>query len=733
MSIKPKLSNLLFALLITMNGAVFLFAETTSTAAEIYRNHDKALKLEANNKLVGLAVYEAIGKNNLDGAEKMLRADLTDNAAPTINHWWLARISLARKKFSDFHKHLVLAKSLPLLKNTRLAHEFYLEAPASQRAWLVGQITNAGYFDAPPISSCPYFELNQRKKRADFLFLLAKNHRLNKNIKNKIFRELYIVMPETIDVAELGTLNGFDRFAKAVSVSDLVKRMEQLLVFGKNSEARATYDAKVAVKKPALTKDESCELEYVDAKVDRKIRKYDAARTRFREIATTCPKDLQLKARYLNLMLAAQRGDETALPEFSAFIESYPDHSFSDDVLLFKANLLLDKNQQENALATLNQIIVQFPQGDMIERALFLKGFLLAKQGKIDLARESMHALLAKTAAGEHEHAQAQNWIDRLSVFGDLARLDNPNKAHLAVAKKSLLELVHAPNPTVYSWLSYGLLTHLGEKITLNNQQTTAALGSVETNITPKAADLDRIENLVARGFRNEAVALLEDITIDKDNKDYGVRVATLYDVMNLPASGHQKLIRCDTAVAQNLKQEAPSIYQKISYPRPFAHEVSLAVNKIDVPADIIFAIMRQESGFIPESVSWAGAKGLMQLMYTSALGQANVWGIKNLEERDLYAPEINVLLATSLLQSYWQQFGSIVVGLAAYNAGPSMAKAWVNKNKGGSLDTFIEDISFKETRDYVKSVLGNIFAYVIFNVDKNSVGTSFKQMASIK
>lgn len=682
-------------------------------------------------KLEGPTIYEHVKKGALDAALRLLKADKTSQPQ-SIDHWWLAKIALARSNFKDFQKHIAEIKDLPLLKNTKLARELYEALPPSQQAWLSQRIANVGYFETPPASPCPYFELKQRRDRGEFLFLLQKNHRFTQMIENNLFHELYVVMPEVIDINDLRTLPGFTRYEKSLPLNHIVKRMEHLILFGKNIEARKTFDdQKSARTKPVPSKTDLCELEFVDAKIDRKQKKYDRARARFKDLSTYCPTETEQKARYLDLMLASQRGDETALSSFAKFVERNPTHGFSDDVLLFKANLLFDKNRIDDGLVVLDQIIASYPKGDMIERALFLKGFHLAKRGKNDEAIKTFNALHNATIPGQLERAQATYWIARLTLFPHLYHLQKSSKPKDEMAQAALFDLAKSSSPNVYSWLAVGLLSHLDDKRTLPHQKTPSV--SSTKKLPSESKELDRIEDLIVRGFRDEALALLDDMRIDENKSDFAIRMAMMYDELNNPAAGHQKLIRCNFVVAQNLKKEVPHIYQKISFPRPFTKEVAFARKKIDVPEDIIFAIMRQESGFLPDSVSWAGAKGLMQLMYASALSQAKTWGIANLQEDDLYSPEINILLATSLLQNYWQQFGSIVIGLAAYNAGPNMAATWQTKNKGGNLDVFIEDITFKETRDYVKAVVGNIYAYMTLNAPSSSVGLSVKEIASIK
>lgn len=140
-------------------------------------------------------------------------------------------------------------------------------------------------------------------------------------------------------------------------------------------------------------------------------------------------------------------------------------------------------------------------------------------------------------------------------------------------------------------------------------------------------------------------------------------------------------------------------------------------------PALLPDLVIQQESGGKTDAVSPKGARGLMQLLPSTAEQMAKELGIPYDQAKLTSDPQYNVTLGTAFLNKMLGQFGgSTVAALAAYNAGPGMVEDWINgTNKTGknpdklqlpdpraggeSAARFAEGIPFKETRDYVESI----------------------------
>src|SRR5690606_28521909 len=80
--------------------------------------------------------------------------------------------------------------------------------------------------------------------------------------------------------------------------------------------------------------------------------------------------------------------------------------------------------------------------------------------------------------------------------------------------------------------------------------------------------------------------------------------------------------------------------------------------------------------------------------------------------ETDLYDPNRTLPLATWYLAELAGRFGHLALAAAAYNGGPEPVSAWVTARHSLPLDLFVETIPFRETRGYVKGVLGDYYGY---------------------
>lgn len=133
-------------------------------------------------------------------------------------------------------------------------------------------------------------------------------------------------------------------------------------------------------------------------------------------------------------------------------------------------------------------------------------------------------------------------------------------------------------------------------------------------------------------------------------------------------------------------------------------------IRKLDEP--LVFGLVRQESRFLVDARSSAGAQGLMQLMPATARWVSRKIGMKGFHPSRVYSPDVNAALGAFYLKHVLDGFnGNPVLAAAAYNAGPGRARMWCDTRPiEGAI--YIETIPFTETRQYVKKVMANTVYY---------------------
>jgi soluble lytic murein transglycosylase len=146
-------------------------------------------------------------------------------------------------------------------------------------------------------------------------------------------------------------------------------------------------------------------------------------------------------------------------------------------------------------------------------------------------------------------------------------------------------------------------------------------------------------------------------------------------------------------------------------FPTPFREAVVAKAREIGLEPAFVYGLIRQESRFVTDARSSAGASGLMQLMPATARWTARQIGLP-LSGGAVNDPDVNLRLGTAYLKLVLDDFGgSPALATAAYNAGPGRPRRW---REGAVLEPamWAESIPFGETRDYVKKVLSNAVYY---------------------
>ncbi len=233
-------------------------------------------------------------------------------------------------------------------------------------------------------------------------------------------------------------------------------------------------------------------------------------------------------------------------------------------------------------------------------------------------------------------------------------------------------------------------------------------------NWTPPAFKTDTLDRLMQSRRGQRAVALMQLNDDERAEKELralamGADKNLLDGIHALAARGRMAslAVRLDAM----LYPEGGG-YDGGAYPIPDY----IPVEGFSVDRALVYALIRQESRFNPKAKSWAGARGLMQLMPGTARFVARTTGMRLRTRNKLYTPETNLELGQRYIEILLSE-EAVAMNLfklaVAWNGGPGNLRKWKRKTKYLDDPTFfIESIPSYETRTFVERVLTNFWIY---------------------
>jgi soluble lytic murein transglycosylase len=150
-----------------------------------------------------------------------------------------------------------------------------------------------------------------------------------------------------------------------------------------------------------------------------------------------------------------------------------------------------------------------------------------------------------------------------------------------------------------------------------------------------------------------------------------------------------------------------------MAWPTAFDRTVERVARAHGVDPALVYAVMREESGYQPDALSVVGARGLVQIMPDTGRRLAADLGANRFDPAELFVPERNLELGALYLSQLVGRFdGRLSAAIASYNAGPEAVARWFAAERGRDDDEWVESIPYDQTRSYVKRVLRSVHVY---------------------
>ncbi|MSO20190.1 MAG: tetratricopeptide repeat protein [Acidobacteria bacterium] len=166
---------------------------------------------------------------------------------------------------------------------------------------------------------------------------------------------------------------------------------------------------------------------------------------------------------------------------------------------------------------------------------------------------------------------------------------------------------------------------------------------------------------------------------------------------------------------SQSIAELPPDVWRRL-FPIPYWEDIKKRAAESNLDPYLVAGLIRQESEFNPGAQSRSNARGLMQLLPSTArlvARKAPDQRSRNYQLGLLFQPQFNLIYGTMYLKSVLDRFdGSMEQAIASYNAGPGRVQQWMSEGPYTEPAEFVESIPFTETREYVQAVLRNAQMY---------------------
>jgi len=240
------------------------------------------------------------------------------------------------------------------------------------------------------------------------------------------------------------------------------------------------------------------------------------------------------------------------------------------------------------------------------------------------------------------------------------------------------------------------------------------SLSSEKNSKSYSQETMDEVEFLLAAGFGEEA----EDLYYStrgpyRKQLDHMYEYGTLFHKYGHLTRSHQLARSFIARIARQNMDEAPFRVMEWLYPQPYFLEIRKWIKSKDLDPWFVLSVIRQESIFDAGISSPVGARGFMQIMPATGDMLAEQEGIKDRFHHDLlFNPYMAIRLGTRYLNDLMDEYGDPRFVLANYNAGPGPARRWQKQFGDAPIDIAAEEISYYETRHYIKKVMANYWTY---------------------
>jgi soluble lytic murein transglycosylase len=396
----------------------------------------------------------------------------------------------------------------------------------------------------------------------------------------------------------------------------------------------------------------------------------------------------------------ANRAFMEAREHFRAVIERYPTDPAVSSALYGLGRSYFQDRRYEESLPFFERLTNEFSETKDGREGLYSLASAYLRMGRAVEAAERYRLYTEKYPQGERIEAAYLNVVDGFREAGQ------PQDAITWIARtRERFPGTATDKNALFARLRLDIAANdWAHALETTNQLTLTPFPSGVSTNTDELLYLRGL-SLERLGRRDEAVNNYLAVS-DKPDSYYGWLATDR--LMTLAGPEKRSLVMARAGRTRTLVSSSSA-----QYPAPYREILLREANKRRLDPRFLLAIMRQESGFRPRAKSIVAARGLLQLTIDTAQRYASRAGFNNIQEDDLYRPEVNIAIAAEYIAELKRLFPDLPEAVAAsYNGGEDNAARWLKRSAHREPAIFAAEVGFSETKGYVYKVISNYRVY---------------------
>lgn len=395
---------------------------------------------------------------------------------------------------------------------------------------------------------------------------------------------------------------------------------------------------------------------------------------------------------------------DKAIAAYDVFQQRYPSDRLAAEVLWVIAWLSEDNGNIEQARKYYQRMIRLYPRYEFVKEARFRIGLSYYRTEDWDAARSTW----MKHLATERE----DDWQTRYTFWVAKTYLAQDSLNHYL---RYLNDITDEPFDSYYNLKAF-LLTRNGGEIRQFVDSLLWEMHHKQTSYLPRYLEYFQ-RPLLVQDLLGDHYAQRELRSLAGNMKKADWEMTFALGEVNERMQNYGRAYRLYRKVF--LENFVASDWQewmflfKYLYPFHFNQEVNDYARKWNITPASIWAVMKKESAFEAQIMSYANAYGLMQIIPPTADRLSGSLGLPFEDVKRLYEPDFNIQLGSFYLSELLKRYdGNLYHALAAYNAGEHRVDRWKKRLSNEDDDFFMEDIEFEQTRKYVRGVMKYYWTY---------------------